>query len=130
MTTLGSRISKRLVALGHDPESGGQTWLAKRVGMTQQGVEAILKGRSKRPRLLKEIAKALGTSQEYLLGETEDPGTANLASPKVLRIIEKILDAHLPDLDADFLDYQVDLLLRPRRDRSSDSQDNEQQPKD
>lgn len=67
------RLRERMIAAGHDPEKGGQTWLAGRTGMSQQGVQSILAGSSGRPRLLREIAAALNTSEEYLLNETDDP---------------------------------------------------------
>ncbi|MCO5072071.1 MAG: hypothetical protein M9944_12775 [Rhizobiaceae bacterium] len=67
------RLRERMIAAGHDPEKGGQTWLAGQTGMSQQGVQSILAGSSSRPRLLREIAASLRTSEEYLLNETDDP---------------------------------------------------------
>lgn len=57
-----------------------QQELADAAGMRQQGIQAILAGRSKRPRKLKEIAEALSTSQDYLLSLTDDPEPAPSAS--------------------------------------------------
>lgn len=68
MSTIGNRVEERLNAL-----EKSQQWLADKVGMKQQGVGSIIKGSSRRPRKLREIARALQTSQEYLLGETDEP---------------------------------------------------------
>ncbi|MCT8970618.1 XRE family transcriptional regulator [Microbaculum marinisediminis] len=71
MSKLGKRVAARLKDLGH--EKDGQTWLAKKIGMRQQGIQAIIAGRSERPRKLLEIARALQTTPEYLVGDTDDP---------------------------------------------------------
>lgn len=68
MTILGDRINERLKALGKPQE-----WLAAKVGMSQQGIGNIIHGDVQRPKRLREIALALETTQEYLLGETSDP---------------------------------------------------------
>jgi transcriptional regulator with XRE-family HTH domain len=68
---LGRRIASRRAKLGFS-----QNELAKHVGMQQQGVDAIEQGRVKRPRLLKELASALRTSEDWLLWRkgTEERG--------------------------------------------------------
>lgn len=68
-----NRLRERMAAIGQPAEKGGQTWLAKQTGMSQQGVQSILAGASGRPRLLREIANALETTEAYLLGESNDP---------------------------------------------------------
>lgn len=73
MSVIADRIRKRLAEIGRPADSGGQSWLAREVGMKQQGIASILAGVVERPRKLREIAAALKTSQEYLLGETSDP---------------------------------------------------------
>lgn len=67
------RIRARLIALGKDPADGGQSWLAREVGMKPQGIQSIMAGESKRPRKLMEIARALQTSEGYLLGDISEP---------------------------------------------------------
>lgn len=67
MSIIGDRVKQRLAAL-----KKSQSWLASEIGMGQQGVNAICDGVVKRPGKLREIAKALQTSQGYLLGETDD----------------------------------------------------------
>lgn len=58
----GRRVASRRSKLGLSQEE-----LAKRVGMKQQGIDAIEQGRVKRPRLLKELARTLRTSEDWLL---------------------------------------------------------------
>lgn len=67
MPSVGERIAQRRIALGMT-----QGDLADAVGMKQQGIDSIEKGKSQRPKKLREIAVELRTSQEYLLGETDD----------------------------------------------------------
>ncbi len=55
--TLGRRVAARRGKLALSQEA-----LAARVGMKQQGIDAIEQGRVKRPRLLRELARALQTS--------------------------------------------------------------------
>jgi len=59
---LGRRLCERRLKRGHTQDS-----LAVAVGMKQQGVDNIEKGKVRRPRLIREIAAELGTSQEWLL---------------------------------------------------------------
>ncbi len=59
---LGRRVASRRAKLGLSQEA-----LADRVGMKQQGIDAIEQGRVKRPRLLRELARALRTSDDWLL---------------------------------------------------------------
>lgn len=46
--------------------------LGVRIGMTQQGIAAIEKGKSGRPQKLRELARALMLTEEYLLDETDE----------------------------------------------------------
>jgi transcriptional regulator with XRE-family HTH domain len=63
MNTIGDRIRSARVAAGmHQAE------LAKRAGVARQAIESIEAGRVSMPRALKEIAEALGTSVDALLG--------------------------------------------------------------
>lgn len=80
----GERISVRLKALRKS-----QSWLADQVGMTQQAISDIVLGQTRRPRKLLELSLALETSQEYLLGQTDDP-TPSVSDP--------LLFAYLSDL--------------------------------
>lgn len=80
---LGRRVASRRKKLGIS-----QTRLAEEVGMKQQGFDAIENGRVKRPKLLREIAKALRTNEEWLLHgklpeEIEEASAAELAASLV-----------------------------------------------
>ncbi len=126
MSTLGDRIEKRLKAL-----DCSQSWLAERAGMKQPGIQAIIVGRVERPRKLKEIATALETSQEYLLGETDDPTPPNGAQekipPAVREAFEQIPGAPLTEREVRLIVDQLDLIARSRRPHNDDSQNSGQQ---
>ncbi len=64
----GSRIEKLLEELGWS-----QAELARRVDVSQQTVWKLVSGKSQGSKHLHVIARALGTSPEYLMGDTEDP---------------------------------------------------------
>jgi phage repressor protein C with HTH and peptisase S24 domain len=49
-----------------------QTALAKKVGCTQGAISQILVGRTRRSKLIPDIARALGVPVEWLLGRTDD----------------------------------------------------------
>ncbi len=101
MNILVNRLRERLLALGHDPSSGGQTWLASQVGMKPQGIQSILAGDVRRPRQLVEIARVLQTSPEYLLGEVEDAHSVVTT--------DRRMAVRLADLFADLMRAPIDL---------------------
>ena len=53
-----------------------QAELARRVGISQPTIWKLLKGHSQSSAHLHKIARALGTTPEYLDGETDDPSEA------------------------------------------------------
>lgn len=63
---IGSKVKARLDALGMT-----QTELASEVGVTQGTIASLISGRSNGSKHLHKIARALRTSPEYLLGETD-----------------------------------------------------------
>lgn len=74
---VGSRVTELREALGLS-----QAELAKRIGSTQQSIDMMERGKVKRPTKLHELARALRTDVDYLLGaaaarevvySTEDP---------------------------------------------------------
>lgn len=75
----GKRVARRRELLDL---SQGQ--LADMVGMKQQGIDNIEQGVVKRPRLLKEIATALRTSEEWLLWEEGSEEVGNVVGVKGL----------------------------------------------
>lgn len=67
----GQRVTARRQAMRFS-----QNQLAAAVGMKQQGIVSIEQGRVARPRLLREIAAALNTTEEWLLWR-EGPETVS-----------------------------------------------------
>jgi SOS-response transcriptional repressor LexA len=65
--TLGKRLTTARKAAGIT-----QADLASIVGMNQTAIAEIEGGRVRRPKKLREIARAVGRSEEYLLGEDDD----------------------------------------------------------
>lgn len=64
---LGERLAQRLAELRLS-----QAELARRIGVKQPSIAALISGKSQRTRHLHAIAKVLETSPEYLTGETDD----------------------------------------------------------
>lgn len=56
-----------------EARSLSQTDLAKEIGLSQGAIGQILSGVTTRSRYLPQIARVLGVSVEWLLGETNDP---------------------------------------------------------
>ncbi|MBR1219107.1 LexA family transcriptional regulator [Bradyrhizobium sp. U87765 SZCCT0131] len=98
----GRRMRLRRAKLGLSQEM-----LAERVGMKQQGIDAIEQGRVKRPRLLREIAAALATSEDWLLWRRG--GEEHGSEPKRVPAGEEFepdpeIDAPTTELDRPFPD--------------------------
>lgn len=74
--SLGVRL-----ALARTEAGLSQPALAKAVGMTQSAIAEIEGGRVKRPKKMREIARAVGRTEEWLLGE---PG-ADPVRPKLVK---------------------------------------------
>lgn len=68
---MGDRIRERLTALGI---SGAE--LARRVGLKQPTISALISGKSRSSAHLHLIARELETTPEYLTGETDDPSSS------------------------------------------------------
>lgn len=64
---IGERLAQRLADLRLS-----QAELARRIGVKQPSIAALISGKSQRTRHLHSIAKVLETSPEYLIGETDD----------------------------------------------------------
>ncbi|GGA64655.1 XRE family transcriptional regulator [Pelagibacterium lentulum] len=60
---VGARVTELREALGLS-----QTELARRIGATQQSIDMMERGKVKRPTKLHELARALRTDADYLLG--------------------------------------------------------------
>lgn len=57
-----------------------QSELARRVGVSQQAIHKLIVGHSSGSKHLHKIARELGTTAEYLTGETDDPSLSAFAS--------------------------------------------------
>jgi len=66
--TLGQRIEERRVAAGIS-----QAELARRVGVRQSTMNSLINGDSRSSRSIVQIARELGTSPAYLMGDIDDP---------------------------------------------------------
>lgn len=71
---MGRFRSDRLIEL-RTAHGLSQDQLAKLTGSTQPSINRLEAGGTERPRNLPEIARALGTTTDYLLGETDEPGS-------------------------------------------------------
>lgn len=69
---MGRFRSDRLVEL-RTARGLSQEQLAKLTGSTQPSINRLESGETERPRNLIELARQLGTTPEYLLGEVDDP---------------------------------------------------------
>ncbi|MCK0554493.1 helix-turn-helix domain-containing protein [Pantoea ananatis] len=66
MTTIAKRVQSKRSELGLT-----QAELAERVGTSQQAIEQLENGKTKRPRYLPELAKALGCEIDWLITGTK-----------------------------------------------------------
>lgn len=74
---------ERLVEL-RTAKGWSQSELARRAGTTQPSINRLESGGTDRPRNLLELARVLGTSPEYLIGETDDPALSNALADRRL----------------------------------------------
>ena len=63
----GERVGARLVALGKT-----QAWLAERIGVSPQAISKLVNGTTTDSPHIFQIARALETSAEYLMGASDD----------------------------------------------------------
>lgn len=78
-----ARLAGRMEQLGVS-----QAELARRVGLSQQAIGKLVHGKSRETPKLHQIARALGTTPDYLLGNVADPeaikaGTGAVASDEL-----------------------------------------------
>lgn len=83
--TVGERIAERLEAT-----SLSQSELARRVGVSQQTIHKLISGASRSSSQLHRIARELGTTAEYLSGETDDASKGALPAPTPAAIAEQL----------------------------------------
>lgn len=111
------RLAERRKAAGLS-----QAELARRVGIGQSSANRLEAGETRNPRQIMEIAKALGTTPEYLTGESDDPG-ASVAGDRRLAYTAKTLQpaksdtVELAELDVSYglgASYIHDLPVKSR----------------
>lgn len=66
--SVGQRIQERIDATGIS-----QADIARAIGVSPQAVSKMVRGDTHQPQRLYQLARALETTPEYLLGETNDP---------------------------------------------------------
>lgn len=96
---VGERIAARLEALGGRADGYSQAWLARAVGISQPTINALIRRPETGSKHLYEIAKALGTTVSYLLGETDDPGEDSSPSSPLPVAIERLGLVMIPEID-------------------------------
>ena len=87
--TLGGRLRRRRKDLGWT-----QMYLAERVGTSQAVIQKIENGKSLRPRILEEIAEALGVRPSWLQFGVEEIGSLSEDAIEVARAWSKLDEPH------------------------------------
>lgn len=86
--------------------AANQSQLAEAVGLKQPSIGRLLSGETKTSRALNAIAAYLGTTPQYLVGETDDP-TVNAAPPT-----DQTLPDSSDDYDPDLVNiHEIDLSM-------------------
>lgn len=91
--TLAERIQARMRKLGLS-----QSELARRVGLRQSTINALVNGDAQGSKHLHQIARALETSAAFLLGETEDPQEGAAPTPSAALLADQLNLAMIPEL--------------------------------
>lgn len=76
-------LAERIKTL-RNKKGWSQADLATNAGLTQQAIDKIEKGETQRTRFINEIALALGTSWQYLMGKTDDPIVQGARKPDAI----------------------------------------------
>jgi len=93
----GARLAARRDELGLSQDALGAD-----VGMGQQGIDAIEKGKVSRPRLLPEIASRLGVTSDWLLYGAGEP--ADVPGPSTVGVIGRIAAGGVIDTSTEQID--------------------------
>ncbi|MBX3088119.1 MAG: helix-turn-helix transcriptional regulator [Cryobacterium sp.] len=87
-TTRANPILAKRLQQARDAANLSQADLARRVDMSQTAIGEIEAGRVARPKKLREIALEVGTSEAWLLGETDSPDPDHqLPSPEAAQVV-------------------------------------------
>jgi phage repressor protein C with HTH and peptisase S24 domain len=92
--TLGQRITDRLGKL-----KLSQAELARRVGISQPTINALIHGNNTTSKHLHRIAAELETSPAWLAGETDDDAPVSVALSAIEALTEKLDLAIVPELE-------------------------------
>ena len=95
--SVGAKIQILLADLGMS-----QAELARRIGITQPSVNALLRGNAQSSKHLHKIARILGTTPEYLTGETDDPSEGAQLAPTPEAVAEQLDAAMIEEVDLTF----------------------------
>lgn len=122
MSDIGDRIAEYRRRIGLS-----QGELAERVGMKQQGIQSIEAGKSRNPRQLIEIARALGVTPDFLkTGFRSGVGAPDtvlllppplIATPRIdyVRVIGEVAAGMWREVSyTDFEDYDIPVVVDPR----------------
>lgn len=94
---IGERILERLDALNMS-----QTELARRVGLSQPSIYALIHRNKTGSKYLSAIARELRTTTAYLTGETDDPDEGAVPAPTVRDIAEHLDLVAIAEIDQDY----------------------------
>jgi len=88
-SSLGARLRKRRKEMGWT-----QTELAERVGTSQAVVQKIENGKSLRPRILEQLAKALDVKPAWLMFGVEEAGELTDEAIELARAWARLKEPH------------------------------------
>jgi phage repressor protein C with HTH and peptisase S24 domain len=97
--SLGARIAERLDALGGQQAGFSQAWLAREVGITQPAINSLIRNPEKGTKRIHQIARALQTNPDYLLGLIDDPASDALPIKTQAEIADVLGMAMIPEVD-------------------------------
>lgn len=94
---IGERIERLIRERGMT-----QTALARAVGVSQAAIAQLINGKAAGTKHLHAIARALGTTAEYLTGETDDPSAGALPVPSPETLAEQLDLVEVQEIDLRF----------------------------
>lgn len=92
--SIGARIREKLDALGIN-----QTELARRVGVSQPTINALIRGENSGSKHLHRIAAELETSPAWLAGETDDDVPVSTPPSAMIALADKLDLEVIPELE-------------------------------
>lgn len=92
--TMGARIASLL-----EQQDMSQSELARRVGIAQPTISALIHGNNAGSKHLHKIAAVLGTTPGYLSGDTDDPSEDAVSLPSPELFAEQFNLALIPELE-------------------------------